>query len=147
MGLYQDKHLFPILLLALLCVASRPSAASAQSSHSVRPGATLTGKATYYPNSLNGHETASGTTFHQGDHTAATNKLPLGSKARVTNLRTGKRTEVTFTDHGRDLGSRKVDLSKRAAKDIGLTHHEGVASVKIKVISTPPRQGAAPPAN
>jgi hypothetical protein len=38
-----------------------------------------------------GHETASGDRFHQSDHTAASNKLPLGTTAKVTNLKTGKK--------------------------------------------------------
>lgn len=90
-------------------------------------------QATYYPNSLNGHETASGDTFHQSDHTAASNKLPLGTTAKVTNLKTGESIHVTVTDRGPALGSRKIDLTKMAAKDIGLTRKEGVAPVKIKV--------------
>jgi rare lipoprotein A len=130
-----------ILLAAVLsivpsCLAGSSTGGSASSS-SVAPGKTLTGKATYYPNVLNGHETASGDTFHQSDHTAASNKLPLGTTAKVTNLKTGKSTDVTVTDHGPALGSHKIDLTKKTAKDIGLTRKEGVAPVKIKVIGTP----------
>jgi len=33
-----------------------------------------------------------GDTFHQNDHPAASNKLPLGTTAKVTNLKTGKST-------------------------------------------------------
>src|ERR1700761_7252303 len=65
------------------------------SSGSVAPGKTLTGKASYYPDRLSGHETASGDAFHQSAHTAASNKLPLGTRANVTNLKTGKSTDVT----------------------------------------------------
>ena len=97
----------------------------------------LSGKATYYPDRLNGHETASGDKFHQSDHTAASNKFPLGTTAKVTNLKTGKSTDVTVTDRGPALGSRKIDLTKKAAKDIGLTPKEGVAPVRIKVTGTP----------
>lgn len=144
------------LLLTLLATAfsiippsyANPSGADAGSagggnsstsavSANVTPGKTLSGKATYYPNILNGHETASGATFHQVDHTAASNKLPLGTRAKITNLKTGKSTQVTVTDRGPALGSRKIDLTKKAANEIGLTHKEGVAPVKIKVIATP----------
>jgi len=102
----------------------------------VAPGKTFNGKATYYPNSLNSHETASGETFHQSGHTAASNKLPLGTDVKVTNLKTGKSTGVTVTDRGPALGSRRIDLSKKAAQDIGLTQKEGTAPVKVKVIHT-----------
>lgn len=107
----------------------------------VKPGETLTGKATLYPNSLNGRETASGDIFHQSGHTAASNKLPLGTHVKVTNLKNGKSTKVTTNDHGPALGSHKIDLSKRAAEDIGLTGKQGKVPVEIKVIR-PPNNGA-----
>jgi|HubBroStandDraft_1064217.scaffolds.fasta_scaffold77568_1 rare lipoprotein A len=128
--------LFAVLMIAPSCFAGS-SAGGSNSSSSVAPGKTLSGKATYYPDRLNGHETASGDKFHQSDHTAASNKLPLGTTAKVTNLKTGKSTDVTVTDRGPALGSRKIDLTKKAAKDIGLTPKEGVAPVKIKVTGTP----------
>jgi rare lipoprotein A (peptidoglycan hydrolase) len=143
----QQLSLFTILL-AMLTVALRiPSANSlAQSdnasrssakTHDVKPGATLTGKATIYPNALNGHETSSGETFHQVDHTAASNKLPLGTDIKVTNLKNGRSTDVTVNDRGPALGSRKIDLSKKAASEIGLSHKEGKVPVAIKVLRTP----------
>ena len=128
--------LFAVLMIAPSCFAGSSTAGS-NSSSSVAPGKTLSGKATYYPDRLTGHETASGDKFHQSDHTAASNKLPLGTTAKVTNLKTGKSTDVTVTDRGPALGSRKIDLTKKAAKDIGLTPKEGVAPVKIKVTGTP----------
>jgi len=123
---------------------SGSSANGSNSSDNVAPGKTLSGKATYYPDRLYGHKTASGDTLHQSDHTAASNKLPLGTTAKVTNLKTGKSTHVTVTDRGRALGSHKIDLTKKAAKDIGLTRKEGVAPVKIKVTGTPGGSEAAP---
>lgn len=106
----------------------------------VKPGETLTGKATLYPNSLNGRETASGNTFHQSAHTAASNKLPLGTHVKVTNLNNGKSTKVTTTDHGPALGTQRIDLSKQAAHDIGLTRKQGEVPVEIKVLR-PPNNG------
>ena len=123
---------------------SGSSAGDTSSSGHVLPGKTLSGKATYYPDRLNGHPTASGDTFHQSDHTAASNKLPLGTTAKITNVKTGKSTDVTVTDRGPALGSRKIDLSKKAAKDIGLTPKEGIAPVKIKITATPGGAEAAP---
>lgn len=130
-------------MIAPSCFAGS-STDSSNPSSSVAPGKTLSGKASYYPDRLNGHETASGDSFHQSDHTAASNKLPLGTTAKVTNLKTGKSTDVTVTDRGSALGRRKIDLTKKAAKDIGLTPKEGVAPVKIKVIGTPGGAEAIP---
>jgi rare lipoprotein A len=133
-----------VLTIAPNCFAGSSTSGSNSSSSSVARGKTVTGKATYYPDRLNGHETASGDTFHQSDHTAASNKLPLGTTAKVTNLKTGKSTHVTVTDRGPALGSHKIDLTKKAAKDIGLTRKEGVAPVKIKVTGTPGGAQATP---
>ena len=105
--------------------------------NSVTPGKTLIGKATIYPNRLNGHKTASGGTFNQSDHTAASNKLPLGTDVKVTSLRTGKSTNVKLIDRGPALGGHRIDLSKKAAREIGLTRKEGTVAVKIKVTRTP----------
>jgi rare lipoprotein A len=105
-------------------------------------GETIKGKATYYPNRLSGHRTASGDTFHQGEHTAASNRLPLGTDVQVQNLKNGKSTAVTVTDRGPALHSHKIDLSKRAAKDIGLTRKQGTAPVEIKVTRPPPSRDA-----
>ena len=113
------------------------SSDSPDSSGHVIPGQTLNGEATVYPDRLNGRKTASGEKFHQNEHTAASNVVPLGTTAKVTNLKTSKSTDVTVTDRGPALGHRKIDLSQKAAKDIGLTKKEGVAPVKIKVTSTP----------
>jgi rare lipoprotein A len=107
--------------------------------NSVTPGKTLIGKATIYPNRLNGHKTASGGTFHQSDHTAASNKLPLGTDVKVTSLRTGKSTNVKLIDRGPALGGHRIDLSKKAAREIGLTPKEGTVPVKIKVTHSPGR--------
>jgi rare lipoprotein A len=140
------RLLFSAIFPAILASGLAPANSLAQSADTsrvsakpstVKPGTTLTGKATIYPNALNGHETASGDTFHQTDHTAASNKLPLGTDVKVTNLNTGKSTHVTVTDRGPALGTHKIDLTKKAAKEIGLSNKEGKAPVAIKVERTP----------
>jgi rare lipoprotein A len=57
--------------------------------------------------------------------------LPLGSKAVVTNLETGKSVEVTINDRGPHVKGRKIDLSRAAARQIGMSK-KGVAKVKIE---------------
>jgi rare lipoprotein A len=143
----QPQSSWFAILLAILTIvltiapgsiaASGGTATNSSKKRNAQPGQTLKGKATYYPNKLSGHTTASGETFHQSDNTAATNKLPLGTGVKVTNLKTGKSTDVTVTDRGPKLGRRKIDLSKKAANDIGLTRKQGTAPVKIQVTGTP----------
>jgi rare lipoprotein A len=130
------------LLATLLTATPNPSQESDRSpvkstSSEVSSGKTLTGTATYYSNSLNGHKTSSGKRFHQNGHTAAFNQLPLDTYVKVTNLKNGKSTDVRITDRGSKLGSHEIDLSRKAAREIGLTRKEGKVPVQIKVLRTP----------
>ena len=96
-------------------------------------GATVeqVGNASWYGPAQDGKETASGETFDQEKLTAAHRTLPLGSKAVVTNLETGKSVKVTINDRGPYVKGRKIDLSRAAAKKIGMTK-KGVTKVKIE---------------
>ena len=94
------------------------------------------GEASWYGPAHQGEETASGETFDQNKLTAAHPTLPLGTKAVVTNLETGKSVAVTINDRGPFVKGRKIDLSRAAAQKIGMTK-EGVAKVKIE---TKPRR-------
>jgi peptidoglycan lytic transglycosylase len=132
------------LLAGALTSSFSSDSSATKSTSSETPGKTLNGTATYYPNSLNGHKTSSGKRFHQNGHTAASNKLPPGTDVKVTNLKTGKTTDVKITDRGSKLGSHEIDLSKKAAREIGLTHKEGKVPVQIKVIGTPQGPSRAP---
>ena len=57
--------------------------------------------------------------------------MPLGAKAVVTNLETGKSVAVTINDRGPYVKGREIDLSRAAAQKIGMTK-KGVAKVKIE---------------
>jgi rare lipoprotein A len=128
---------------AALLVLAASSSAFAQSTTSNRVSTpkkkVITGKASFYGggDGFDGQTTANGDTFDHHEHTAASRVIPLGSKARVTNLKTGRSTTVTVTDRGRLAHGRKIDLSKDAARDIGLTKKEGVTRVKIEVTKPP----------
>lgn len=89
------------------------------------------GEASYYGNDFQGKKTASGDTFNQNEMTAAHPTLPLGTKAEVKNEKTGKKVDVTITDRGPYAGDRDIDLSKAAAKKIGMAK-DGAAPVEIK---------------
>jgi rare lipoprotein A len=110
--------------------------------HHRQPSAILTGKASYYPSGLSGRKTASGEKYRSTGHTAASNRLPLGTDVKVINLKTGKSTQVKINDRGPALGNHRIDLSKEAAKQIGLTRREGTAPVEIKIIRKPPNHNS-----
>jgi rare lipoprotein A len=78
------------------------------------------GMASYYGRELAGNRTASGERFNPWDLTAAHRTLPLGSKVRVTNPRTGSSVIVRINDRGPFHGSRLIDLSEAAAREIGI---------------------------
>jgi rare lipoprotein A (peptidoglycan hydrolase) len=89
------------------------------------------GEASWYGKDFHGKKTASGETFNEHDLTAAHPTLPMGTKAKVTNLETGKSVGVEINDRGPYRKGRDIDLSKGAAKEIGMKK-DGSASVKIE---------------
>jgi rare lipoprotein A len=94
------------------------------------------GKASYYSDRLQGKKTASGALMDQGALTAASRRLPLGAKAKVTDLETGKTANVKITDRGPVPKGRVIDVSKQAANQLGIKKEEGVAPVKVETKAT-----------
>jgi rare lipoprotein A len=74
--------------------------------------------ATQYSSGLG---TASGEPFQPDGLTAAHRKLPFGTRVKVTNPRTGATTIVKINDRGPFTRGRDIDLSRGAARAIGLT--------------------------
>ena len=93
-------------------------------------GRSFAGKASYYGNE-SGSRTASGQRFNQNAMTAAHRSLPFGTKLRVTHR--GQSVVVTVNDRGPFIRGRVLDLSKGAARAIGLTG-AGVGHVTAEVI-------------
>lgn len=104
----------------------------------VDPGYTQNGKASYYHDSLHGRKTASGEIYNKRAMTAAHKRLPLGSKVRVTDVRSGKSIVVKINDRGPFVKGRIIDLSRTAATKLGMIK-KGVAKVKVEVLSVPKR--------
>jgi rare lipoprotein A len=91
-----------------------------------------TGRASWYGTFHHGRQTASGEIFDMNDLTAAHRALPLGTVARVTNLENGRTVTVKINDRGPYKAGRIIDLSKRAAEDLGMKE-QGLARVRIEV--------------
>lgn len=89
------------------------------------------GKASWYGPGFHGRQTASGEPFDQNDMTAAHPTLPMGTKAKVTNLDNGKKVEVTINDRGPFAKDRVIDLSHAAAGKLDM-EQDGTAQVKIE---------------
>jgi rare lipoprotein A len=93
---------------------------------------TQSGVASVYATQHQSKKTASGERFDEHKLTAASKTLPLNSKAKVTNLKTGRSVDVTITDRGPYAKHRVIDLSPAAAKEVGIDKKEGVARVEVK---------------
>lgn len=98
---------------------------------SCAPKITQTGKASYYADKFNGRRTANGEIFRQRKKTAASKTLPFGTIVKVKNLSNGRTVKVRINDRGPFVEGRIIDLSKKAAKKIGMIR-AGVQPVQIK---------------
>ena len=96
----------------------------------------LNGTASWYGPGFHGKKTASGETYDQTKLTAAHKTLPLGTKARVINLENGSSVDVEINDRGPFVGGRIIDLSRAAAKVVGLIE-TGTAPVRVELIAEP----------
>ena len=92
---------------------------------------TETGKGSYYADKFQGRKTASGDIFKQEKLTAAHRTLPFGTKVKVTNLANGRSVNVTINDRGPFAPGRIIDVSKKAARKLGMVD-AGVASIEIR---------------
>jgi rare lipoprotein A len=91
------------------------------------------GLASWYGPGFDGKRTASGERFEQDDLTAAHRRLRLGTRVRVTNLRNERAVIVRINDRGPYGRGRVIDLSRAAARRIGMEDH-GLAPVRVEVL-------------
>jgi len=96
----------------------------------------LVGIASWYdcmqPGECSRHKiTASGERFNPGAMTAAHRTLPFGTMVRVTDLRTGRSVIVRINDRGPFVRGRVIDLSRAAARRLGMG---GLTRVRIDVL-------------
>jgi rare lipoprotein A len=103
---------------------------------------TLSGTASWYGPRFHGKKTASGEIYDQTKFTAAHKTLPLGSKARVTNLDNGNTVEVAINDRGPFVEGRIIDLSRAAAGALGFVE-SGTAPVRVELIAESIESGVA----
>lgn len=143
------------LLLAVSCATQQPQPApvpvvapppapppapaprvSAQPSKTVRTS--------YQGEQAAGRPTASGEPYDPYDLTAASKIYPIGSTVLVTNPANGKSVKVRINDRGPHVRGRSLDLSKRAAEELGITE-KGVARLKVKLLSKTAKTESARP--
>jgi rare lipoprotein A len=97
------------------------------------------GKASYYADRFAGRKMANGERMDPQSNIAASKTLPLGTKARVTNLENGKSEMVEIKDRGPYVDGRIIDLTPRTADKLDM-REDGVVAVEV----TPVEMAASP---
>ena len=95
---------------------------------------TQEGYASFYHDKFQGRTTASGEPFDQNALTAAHPELPFGTEVVVTRPDTGREVTVVINDRGPFVKGRIIDLSKRAARELGMLNR-GVAPVMVTMVN------------
>jgi rare lipoprotein A len=122
-----------LLALAVAVVLASGCSLVRHEAPSAPTGKGQVGLASWYGGSLHGRRTASGERFDQDALTAAHRTLPLGTRVRVTNLENGRSVIVTVTDRGPFVRGRVIDLSRGAARRLGILR-TGTARVRVEPI-------------
>ena len=128
--------------LAGLCLASVALILGGCASHSSGPGqspgqgayAAQQGQAAYYSDAYQGKRTANGERYDRNALTAAHRSLPFGTRVNVTNLDNGRDVTVRINDRGPFTRGRIIDLSRRAAQQLGMIR-SGTAPVRVTVLN------------
>lgn len=92
---------------------------------------TQRGVASYYSKNWTGRRTANGERLHHDSLTCAHKTYPFGTLLKVTNPANGLSVIVKVTDRGPYARGRVVDLSVRAAKELGIIS-QGIAPVIVE---------------
>lgn len=151
-----------LVFLALACIGSAPQAATSSERavrhHSLktatkpaptvakkpaldRSGEARRGQASYYGGKFKGRKMADGSRMNPSANSAASKTLPLGTVARVTNLKSGKSAVVTIRDRGPHVANRIVDVTPKVAGQLDMKEN-GVAPVVVKPIAVPQADGS-----
>ncbi|WP_236024954.1 septal ring lytic transglycosylase RlpA family protein [Arenibaculum pallidiluteum] len=133
----SGKHVALVLAASASLLAGTAGLAAGERPKELKRQFVQRGEASYYADRFHGRRTAAGDRFNTNEQTAAHRTLPLGTEAEVTNIENGRKTEVQITDRGPHVRGRVIDLSKRAARQLGMTK-DGTATVRIE--ADPQRQ-------
>lgn len=92
-----------------------------------------TGIASWYGGDYHGTQTANGEIYDMNTLTAAHRTLPFHSVVRVVNVENGRSVTVRINNRGPFVRGRVIDLSRLAAKEIGILE-KGLAEVELYLI-------------
>ncbi|WP_448500827.1 septal ring lytic transglycosylase RlpA family protein [Sphingomonas sp.] len=92
------------------------------------------GIASFFGREIAGNRTANGEKCDPETLTAAHRTLPFGSLVKVTDALTGNSVVVRINDRGPFAGKRVIDLSKAAARELGIVGR-GTARVVLSLVT------------
>ena len=151
----KTKRIFVLFILSLvmllMCVGCQ-TIVPAQRAEESRLAQTIAryaepdgteGIARYYKKRYQGRKTSSGAIYNPKKLTAAHPTLPLGTMVKVVNLANNKSVIVTINDRCREHEESFIDLSREAARQIGMIS-QGKANVRIIIVENenPPDEDA-----
>lgn len=94
---------------------------------------TVIGTASWYGTKFHGKKTANGEIFDMNKISAAHKEFPMNTWLRITNLKNNRFLCVRVNDRGPFIKGRVIDLSKKAAEELGFII-DGLTEVKIEVL-------------
>ena len=116
----QVKVLMATVILAVLFICEIALAQKAEE-----------GLANFYSDDFQGKKMSNGEPYDKNKLTASHKKYALGTKLKVTNLENGDSVVVTVTDRMAQKNPAVIDVSRRAAEELGLVK-TGKARVKLE---------------
>ena len=143
--LHQPAYKKPVIeevAIADIVPVAAPTVKSLAFEPVAQPRFDASGIASWYGEAYHGHPTANGEIFDMHALTAAHPTLPLPSLVQVTNLENGRDVVVRVNDRGPFVPDRLIDLSKRAADELGFLI-TGEANVSVRYLGPAPLDSAA----
>jgi len=129
-----------IALLVAIPFSAFALSALAQSAAPDPSGGARRGQASVFAPGLAGRRMADGGRVEMNSDSAASAVLPLGTTARIRNLRNGRVAMVRVRDRLPASGERIISVSPKVAQFLGMPV-DGVARVEVAPLAVPQRDG------
>ena len=117
-----------------------PAQAEAPQDAVDQSGRRLRGHATIFARELAGRRMADGGRFDPDETVAASSTLPLGTTARITNLRNGQTAMVRVRDRIPGTNGRILNVSPKVAEALGI-RRGGIFPVVVAPLAVPQADG------